>query len=111
MRGRVMIVGKRSGLVFVVAQVQNSFGLPLARIFPPFRKPVVDRIIHTISKENAFFSIATALPDIVPNVLTLPWAVGEFASDTAFLTGNQVRMAFLIAAASDRTISYHEEGD
>jgi len=32
----------------------------------------------------------------------LPWALGEFASDTVFLTANQVRLAFLISAACDR---------
>lgn len=96
-------------IVADILAMQDGYGLPLARIFPPFRKPVVDRVIHTISKENAFFSIATALPDMVPNLMTLPWAVGEFASDTAFLTGNQVRMAFLIAAASDRNIGYSEQ--
>jgi hypothetical protein len=35
--------------------------------------------------------------------------VGEFASDTAFLTMNQVRMAFLIAGASDRDVGYREQ--
>ena len=35
--------------------------------------------------------------------------MGEFASDTAFLTANQIRMAFLLAAANDRDIGYHEQ--
>jgi hypothetical protein len=39
----------------------------------------------------------------------LPWALAEFASDTAFLTMNQIRMAFLIAAASDREVGYAEQ--
>jgi hypothetical protein len=55
------------------------------------------------------FSISTALPDVIPNLIELPWAVAEFASDTAFLTMNQVRMAFLIAAASDRPVGYVEQ--
>jgi len=55
------------------------------------------------------FSITTALPDVIPSVIELPWAVAEFASDTAFLTMNQVRMAFLIAAASDREVGYAEQ--
>ena len=42
-------------------------------------------------------------------MIELPWAVAEFASDTAFLTMNQVRMAFLIAAASDREVGYMEQ--
>ncbi|HUQ91892.1 MAG TPA: hypothetical protein VM120_09430, partial [Bryobacteraceae bacterium] len=87
---------------------KESLAIPLARNFPPFRTPVIDKTIHTISKENAFFSLATALPDMIPFV-QLPWAIGEFASDTAFLTMNQVRMAFLVAAASDRNIGYKEQ--
>lgn len=85
-----------------------DLGIPLARHVYPFRGPVVESIIKKIAKENAMFSLATAIPDIIP-FLTLPWAVGEFASDTAVLTANQVRMAFLIAAASDRDIGYREQ--
>ena len=50
--------------------------------------------------------MATALPNVVPSIFELPWAVGEFASDTAILTANQIRMAFLLAAASDREVGY-----
>ena len=82
--------------------------LPLARRLYPFRKPAVHRLIRTIAKENALFALATAVPDIIPFV-SLPWAMGEFASDTAFLTANQIRMAFLLAAANDREIGYHEQ--
>ena len=71
--------------------------------------PVIDQYIGNVSRENALFSLATALPDIVPNLLSLPWAIGEFASDTAFLTGNQIRMTFLIAAASDHDVGYREQ--
>jgi hypothetical protein len=61
-----------------------------------------------VSKENALFSLATAVPSIVPFV-SLPWAIGEFASDTAFLTMNQIRLAFQLAAASDREVGYREQ--
>ena len=88
---------------------KQELGLALARHFPPFRRPVVDRVIQTIAKENTLFALATALPNIVPHLIELPWAVGEFASDTAFLTVNQVRMAFLIAAASDSPVGYREQ--
>jgi hypothetical protein len=87
---------------------REELALPLARYIPPFRKPVIDRIISSVSKENALFSVATALPDVVP-LISLPWAVGEFASDTAFLTMNQIRMTFMIAAASDCTVGYKEQ--
>lgn len=82
--------------------------VPLARHIYPFRAPVADQIVKKISKENALFSLATAIPDMIP-FLTLPWAVGEFASDTAFLTANQVRMAFMLAAISDRDIGFREQ--
>lgn len=83
--------------------------IPLARHFTSFRRPVIDRIIQRTSKENALFAIVTALPNVVPNLLELPWAVGEFATDTAFLTINQVRMAFLIAAANGKAVGYGEQ--
>ncbi len=88
---------------------REELGLPLARLLFPFRQPVVDQVIFTIAKENALFALATALPDLVPSLLTVPWLVGEFASDTGFLTVNQVRMAFLVAAASDRPVGYREQ--
>jgi hypothetical protein len=78
---------------------QEELSLPLARRFPAFRKTVVDRIVQTVARENALFAVTTALPNIVPNLLELPWAMGEFASDTIFLTVNQIRMALMIAAA------------
>src|SRR4051812_24040477 len=84
-------------------------GIALARSFYPFRRPYVHRVIAKTSRDNTLFSITTALPDVIPNVIELPWAVAEFASDTAFLTMNQVRMAFLIAAASDRAVGYSEQ--
>jgi hypothetical protein len=86
-----------------------DLGISLARSFLPFRRPFVQRTISRIARENMFFSVTTALPDVVPSVIELPWAVAEFASDTAFLTMNQVRMAFLIAGASDREIGYLQQ--
>jgi uncharacterized protein (DUF697 family) len=92
-----------------IIEKHEELGLPLARQFVVFRKAVSEKIVNTISQENALFSVATSLPNIVPNVLALPFAVGEFASDTAFLTANQLRMAFLLAGANDRPIGYREQ--
>jgi hypothetical protein len=89
-----------------VLDARRELGLPLARNFYPFRQPVVSHIIHSVSRENALFAVVTALPDIIPSIIELPWSIGEFATDTAFLTINQIRMAFLIAAASDKPIGY-----
>jgi uncharacterized protein (DUF697 family) len=84
----------------------EDLSLPLARQFPLFRKGVVDRIVQAVARENALFAVATALPNVVPNLIELPWAFGEFASDTVFLTANQVRMAFLIAGACGKEIGF-----
>ena len=78
---------------------KRGLALPLARQFPVFRKAVLENIIHTVARENALFAVATALPNVIPSLIELPWIMGEFASDTLFLTANQIRMAFQIAAA------------
>jgi hypothetical protein len=92
-----------------IVERREDLRLALARNFRAFRKPVIAKIVKAISRENAVFSLLTALPDVVPSLIELPWAAGEFASDTAFLTMNQVRMAFLIAGASDRDVGYREQ--
>jgi hypothetical protein len=86
-------------MVEAIVRENDSITLALARQFPAFRKTVVDRLIQEVARENAMFAVATALPNILPSIIEIPWAVGEFASDTAFLTVNQARLAFLIAAA------------
>jgi hypothetical protein len=95
----------------VVAKTLKAFpdlGIALARSFQPFRGPYVKNVIADICKENTLFSLATAIPDIVP-LISLPWAIAEFASDSAFLTMNQIRMGFMIAGASDREVGYMEQ--
>jgi hypothetical protein len=86
-----------------------TLGMPLARSFKPFREPFISKVIAHTARENTMFSLATALPDIIPSFIELPWAVAEFASDTAFLTMNQIRMSFQIAGASDREVGYMEQ--
>jgi uncharacterized protein (DUF697 family) len=92
-----------------ILKKREDLMLPLARNLYPFRKPAAHKIIRAVAKENAMFSLATAIPDIVPSLASIPWAVGEFSSDTAFLTMNQIRMAFQLAAVSDRPIGYREQ--
>ncbi len=88
---------------------RQDLEVSLARHYPAFRSQVVERIIKRTAQENALFSVVTALPNVVPSFLELPWALGEFASDTAFLTMNQVRMAFLIAASNDHAVGYDDQ--
>jgi hypothetical protein len=96
-------------LVRRVLDQRKDLDLALARIFPPFRRIVARETIHSIAGENAMFSIVTALPNVIPSLAELPWIAGEFASDTAVLTANQIRMAFLLAAASDRPVGFKEQ--
>jgi hypothetical protein len=91
-----------------ILSVREDLWLVLARNFHPFRKPVVDRIITSVARENGIFAVASALPNVVP-FLDIPWALAEFASDTAFITMNQVRMAFMVAAASDKEVGYDKQ--
>jgi uncharacterized protein (DUF697 family) len=101
--------GNLKATIEAILDGRPDLELPLARTFPVFRSFVIERIIKRNSRENAFFSIVTALPDIIPSLIELPWAVGEFASDTAFLTVNQVRMAFEIAAAFGKEVGYQHQ--
>lgn len=92
---------------FVQARPEEA--LALARLLAPVRHEYSRQTIHQVAKENALFSIMTSLPNLVPGLGQLPWLIGEFASDTAVLTANQIRMAFLLAAASDREIGFREQ--
>lgn len=92
-----------------ILRANDDIALALARQFPAFRAPMVDRAIHAVARENALFAVATALPDVIPSLLELPWALGEFASDTVFLTGNQIRLAFRIAAAYGKEVGFMDQ--
>ena len=92
-----------------IARHKDEISVGLARRYPVFRHAVVDRLIQAVSCENALFAIATALPDVVPSLVELPWVLGEWASDTAFLTANQFRMALLIAAASGKEVGFSQQ--
>jgi hypothetical protein len=96
-------------LIPLIVGENHRIETALARTFPVFRGAVASKIINRISRENAFFSIVTALPNVVPSMLELPWTVGEFATDTAFLTMNQIRMALTLAAAHGRPVGYVEQ--
>jgi len=85
-----------------------DLALALARQFEPFRGAYTRRAIHEAARDNALFALATALPGVAP-FLGLGTAVAEFAGDTAVLTANQVRLAFLLAAANDRPAGFGEQ--
>lgn len=89
-----------------VLRQKDEWMLPLACRFPPFRGAATARIIQTISKENALVALLSALPNVLPHLGAVPWAAVEAAGDTSILTINQIRMAFLLAAASDKPVGY-----
>lgn len=86
-----------------------DLALPLAKNFLPFRSPALQRWIHSIAFENALFAMMTAVPNVLPTPFSLPWAATEFASSTVFLTANQMRLAFIIAASSDSAVGFREQ--
>lgn len=88
---------------------REDLWIPVARHFGAFQDAVVERLIRKIARENALVAVAAAIPNVVPSLAELPWLLGDFASDTAFLTVNQIRLAFLIAAASDAPVGYLEQ--
>jgi uncharacterized protein (DUF697 family) len=96
-------------LISAIVADHQGIETALAKTFPGFRTAVADRIVLRVARENALFSIVTALPNVVPNLFELPLAVGEFATDTAFLTMNQIRMALTLAAAYGRPTGYMEQ--
>ena len=95
--------------VHQILRQREDLLLPLARNFYPFRKPAAYQLIRSVAKENALFCLVTALPDVVPVLGSIPWALVEFGSDAAFLTMNQIRLGFMLAGASDRTPGFREQ--
>lgn len=92
-----------------IIERREDLMLALARHFPPFRKAATERIIRNTARDAALFSVVTALPNVLPGLFSITWALGEFASDTAVITAMQVRMAFLLAAASDHPVGFFEQ--
>jgi hypothetical protein len=92
-----------------IANSRPELQLAMARAFPVLRDSVVGHIIQRTAKENAAFAILSAIPNVIPSPIELPWAVGEFASDTVVITANQVRMALAIAAACDAPVGFGDQ--
>ncbi len=97
------------GSVGTLLDSHEEHQIALANRYPGLRRAVSQRLIRKISKENALIAIATAMPNVVPSLLTIPWALGEFASDSAALTANQVRLSLLLAAVHGREVGYDRQ--
>jgi hypothetical protein len=101
--------GHEASLIPHLVSDRQELELALARTLPLFRPVVVNRMIGRVARENALFCVVTGLPNIVPNLLELPWTVGEFVTDTAFLTMNQIRLALMLAAVYGHPVGYMEQ--
>lgn len=80
--------------------------LSLARSIPAFRPIVARRVVQETSRENAVFTISTALGHVIPNPLQPVISVAEAAGDMVFLTANQVRMLFMLGAIHGKSIGF-----
>ncbi|MHB0912535.1 MAG: hypothetical protein ACYC2Y_03700 [Armatimonadota bacterium] len=63
-------------------------------------------IVRNISRENAVFVIGTALGSVLPTPLLPLIGIAEAASDTTFITANQVRMLFMVGAVYGTRVGY-----
>ena len=107
--GYVFESDETGSLARLILDENPTLELALARTFPLFRDAAASRILYRVARENALFALVTALPNVVPSLFDIPWAVGEFATDTAFLTMNQIRMTLHLAAIHGRPVGFAEQ--
>ena len=107
--GYVFESDETGSLARLILDENPTLELALARTFPLFRDAAASRILYRVAREYALFALVTALPNVVPSLFDIPWAVGEFATDTAFLTMNQIRMTLHLAAIHGRPVGFAEQ--
>src|SRR5262245_30184871 len=68
--GYTFDAGDANSWIDPILHDHDDLALALASQFPSaFRARVVGRTIHEIARENAIFALATALPNVVPNLI------------------------------------------
>ena len=102
-------IGRRPLYAKCFSEHEADLGIALSRAFQPFRDSIRDQRDSPHVARKCVVLARYCLAGYCSDVLEIPWAVTEFASDTAVLTMNQIRMAFLIAAASDRQVGYRQQ--
>jgi hypothetical protein len=98
-------------VVRAILKDRRDLALPLARNFLPFRRLVCRRSIRSVSLENALFAMALSAADAMPALFSLLRSVAGINSSSLFLTANQIRLAFLIAAANDSEVGFREQSE
>ena len=113
-----------------ILKQRGDLALPLAKNFLPFRRLVQRRWIQSVALENTLFAMLATIAEEVPAPLALlpatpaigrrfPPGSPALTSDSlqklegevraAFLTANQMRLAFLMAASSDSAVGFQEQ--
>ncbi|MGH9482470.1 MAG: hypothetical protein ACRD1L_10325, partial [Terriglobales bacterium] len=87
-------------------QAHPDYRLALARVYPPLRDVLARDLIRAVAARNAAIAALSALPEVVPNPLSLLLAVGEMGSDTVLLTANQIGLCFQLAALRGELVGW-----
>lgn len=83
--------------------------LALARTFPPLRDLLARDLIRAVAARNAAVAAISALPEVIPTPLSLLLALGEMGSDTVVITGNQIGLAFELAALRGEMVGWRAQ--
>jgi hypothetical protein len=83
--------------------------LALARTFPPLRDLLARDLIRAVAARNAAVAAISALPEVIPTPLSLLLALGEMGSDTVVITGNQIGLAFELAALRGEVVGWRAQ--
>lgn len=83
--------------------------LALARTFPPLRELLARELIRAAAARNAAVAAISALPEVIPTPLSLLLALGEMGSDTVVITGNQIGLAFELAALRGEMVGWRAQ--
>lgn len=86
-----------------------DYRLALARVFPPLREALAHELIRAMAVRNAAIAAMSALPDVIPNPLSLLLALGEMGSDTVLLTANQICLCFQLAALRGQPVGWRAQ--
>ncbi|MGH9488501.1 MAG: hypothetical protein ACRD04_13050 [Terriglobales bacterium] len=85
------------------------YRLALGRAFPPLRALLARDLIQAVAARNAALAAISALPEVIPNPLSLVLALGEMGSDTVLLTANQIGLAFELAALRGEVVGWRAQ--
>lgn len=111
-----MITGGRADLIitpgdapinaFLDRAEEKGLLLSVGRHLPLLRPFVVKRVVKDVSMENAVVAVTTAIGSVLPTPLLPLIGIAETASDMVILTGNQVRMLFILGAIYGEPVGY-----